>query len=145
MRVMVIIHADENSESGKMPSTKLLTEMGAYNEELVKAGIMLSGEGLLASSKGKRVRFVKGGPKVVDGPFTESKELIAGFWIWQVDSMDEAVSWAKRIPHTDDEGNPVGSEVEIRQVGELEDFGAEMTPELRAQEERLRADITARH
>ena len=136
MRFMVIVKADRNSESGVMPSEKLLTEMGKYNEELVKAGVMLAGEGLHPSSKGKRVRFSGGKRSVVDGPFAEAKELIAGFWLWQVKSMDEAVAWVKRCP------NPTGAEaeIEIRQVFEAEDFGAEFTPELRAQEERLRAE-----
>lgn len=132
---MVMIKADENTEAGVMPKEQLLAEMGAYNEELVKAGIMLAGEGLQPSVKGKRVKFSGDKRSVIDGPFAETKELIAGFWIWQVRSMDEAVEWLKRCP------NPTGveSEVEIRPVFEMEDFGEAMTPELRAQEERLRA------
>ncbi len=135
MRVMVIVKADKNSEAGILPSKELLTEMGKFNEELVKAGIMLAGEGLQASSKGKRVRFSGGKRTVIDGPFTEAKELIAGFWLWQVRSMDEAVEWLKRAPFDG------GTEVEIRQVFEAEDFGAEFTPELREQEDRLRKQI----
>ncbi|MCA9643240.1 MAG: YciI family protein [Myxococcales bacterium] len=136
MRVMVIIKANEASEKGEMPSERLLTEMGAFNEELVKAGIMQAGEGVHPSSAGKRVLFSKTGSRVIDGPFAETKELIAGFWIWKVDSMDQAVEWAQRIP------NPEGQEgsVELRQVFEVEEFD-EMTPELRAQEERMRAEI----
>src|SRR5687768_10463268 len=127
MRVMVIVKASKESEAGVMPSEQLLTEMGAYNEELVKAGVMLAGDGLHPSSKGKRVRFSGANRTVIDGPFAETKELIAGYWIWQVKSMDEAVEWVKRCP------NPMEgeSDVEIRQVFEMEDFGAEMTPELR--------------
>ena len=137
MRVMVLIKANEDSEAGVMPSEQLLTEMGAYNEELVKAGIMLAGEGLHPSSKGARVRFSGAQRTVIDGPFAETKELIAGFWLWQVKSMDEAIEWVKRCP------NPTGedSEVEIRQVFETEDFGAELTPELREQEDRLRSQL----
>jgi hypothetical protein len=137
MRVMVIIKANNDSEAGVMPSEQLLTEMGNYNEELVKAGIMLAGEGLHPSAKGKRVVFSGSKRTVVDGPFAETKELIAGFWLWQVKSMDEAVEWVKRCP------NPMNEEstVEIRQVFETEDFGAELTPEARAQEERLRAQL----
>jgi hypothetical protein len=137
MRVMVLVKANEDTEAGVMPSEQLLTEMGAYNEELVKAGIMLAGEGLHPSSKGKRVRFSGEQRTVIDGPFAETKELIAGFWLWQVRSMDEAVEWVKRCP------NPTGaeSEIEIRPVFEAEDFGAEFTPELRAQEERLRSQL----
>jgi hypothetical protein len=135
MRVMVIVKADKNSEAGILPSKELLTEMGKFNEELVKAGIMLAAEGLQASSKGKRVRFSGGKRTVIDGPFTEAKELIAGFWLWQVRSMDEAVEWLKRAPFDG------GTEVEIRQVFEAEDFGAEFTPELREQEDRLRKQI----
>jgi hypothetical protein len=140
MRVMVIIKADENSEAGTMPTEQMLTEMGNYNEELVKAGIMLAGDGLHPSSKGKKVRFSGTNRTVIDGPFAETKELIAGFWIWQVRDMDEAVEWVKRCP------NPMlgESEVEIRQVHEAEDFGAEWTPELQAQEDRLRAEIESR-
>ena len=139
MRVIVIVKASKESEAGIMPSEKLLTEMGKYNEELVKAGIMLAGEGLHPSSRGKRVRFAGGKRTVIDGPFSETKELIAGFWLWQVKSRAEAIEWAKRIPSNafpDGEG-----EIEIRQVFEAEDFGAEFTPELREQEERLRAQI----
>ena len=137
MRVMVLIKADKDSEAGVMPSEQLLAEMGRYNEELVKAGVMLAGEGLHPSSKGKRVRFSGDKRTVIDGPFAETKELIAGFWLWQVRSMEEAIEWVKRCP------NPTGveAEIEIRQVFEAEDFGAEFTPELREQEERLRAQI----
>ena len=137
MRVMVMIKADKDSEAGVLPDEKLLTAMGNYNEELVKAGIMLAGEGLQPSSKGKRVTFSGTKRTVTDGPFSETKELIAGFWMWKVKSMDEAVEWLKRCP------NPMIGEsvVEIRQVFEAEDFGAEFTPELREQEERLRAKI----
>jgi hypothetical protein len=138
MRVMVIVKADKNSEAGVMPSREILTAMGKYNEELVKAGVMLAGEGLHPSSKGKRVRFSGGKHTVTDGPFAESKELIAGFWLWQVRSMDEAIEWLKRSPFDG------GTELEIRQVFETEDFGAELTPELRAQEERLRKQTAAR-
>jgi hypothetical protein len=138
MRVMVIVKADKNSEAGVMPSQQILTEMGKYNEELVKAGVMLAGDGLHPSSKGKRVRFSGQQRTVIDGPFAESKELIAGFWLWQVSSMDEAVEWLKRAPFDG------GTEIEIRLVFEAEDFGAEFTPELRAQEERLRAQTAAR-
>jgi hypothetical protein len=132
---MVIVKASKESEAGKMPSEKLLTEMGNFNEELVKAGIMLAGEGLHPSSKGKRVHFSGKSRSVTDGPFTETKELIAGYWLWQVKSMDEAVEWVKRCP------NPMegDSDIEIRPVFEAEDFGAEFTPELREQEERIRA------
>jgi hypothetical protein len=136
MRFMVIVKASKDSEAGVMPSEKLLAEMGQFNEELVKAGVMLAGEGLHPSSKGKRVRYSKGGGlTVTDGPFAETKELIAGFWLWRVRSMEEAVEWAKRIPNPDDQEG----EVEIRQVFEMEDFGPELTPELREQEKRLRA------
>jgi hypothetical protein len=137
MKVMVIVKATDESEAGVMPSEQLLTEMGAYNEELVKAGVMLAGDGLHPSSKGKRVRFSGANRTVIDGPFAETKELIAGYWIWQVKSMDEAVEWVKRCP------NPMEgeSDIEIRQVFEMEDFGAEMTPELREQEDRLRAQL----
>jgi hypothetical protein len=138
MRVMVIVKADKDSEAGVLPDEKILTEMGKYNEELVKAGIMLAGEGLHPTSKGKRVRFSGEKRTVIDGPFTEAKELIAGFWLWQVKSMEEAVEWLKRAPFDG------GTEVEIRQVFEAEDFGAEFTPELREQEERLRAEIDAK-
>lgn len=138
MRVMVIIKANEDSEAGIMPSQTLLTEMGAFNEELVKAGIMLEGEGLHPTSKGKRVKFSNGNRMVTDGPFAETRELIAGFWIWKVNSMEEAVEWVKRIPF-DAETSPSDTEVEIRQIFEAADFGAEFTPELREQEDRVRA------
>ena len=138
MRVMVIIKANKESEAGVLPDEKFLTEMGQYNEELVKAGVMLAGEGLHPSSKARRVKFSGGKVSVIDGPFAETKELIAGFWMWQVKSMDEAVEWLKRCPSPADA--PDG-EIEIRQVFEMEDFGAEFTPELREQEERLRAEI----
>src|SRR5215472_8490447 len=135
MRFMVIVKATKNSEAGTMPSEKLLADMGKFNEELVKAGVMLAGEGLQPSSKGARVKFSGSKRTVIDGPFAETKELIAGFWLWQVKSMAEAIDWVKRCP------NPMKgeSEIEIRQVFEAEDFGAEFTPELREQEERLRA------
>ncbi|HET8762342.1 MAG TPA: YciI family protein [Gemmatimonadales bacterium] len=139
MRVMVIVKADKDSEAGVMPSRELLTDMGKYNEELVKAGIMLAGEGLHPSSKGKRVRFEGSKRTVTDGPFTESKELIAGFWLWQVKSMDEAVEWLKRAPFDG------GTEIEIRPVFENEDFGEEFTPELREQEARIRAQAAAQN
>lgn len=138
MRVMVIVKASKNSEAGKMPSEKLLSEMGKYNEELVKAGIMLAGEGLHPSSKGKQINFSGGKREVIDGPFAETKELIAGFWIWQVKSMDEAVEWARRCP---DPMPGEDAQLELRPVFEAEDFGAEFTPELRAREEKLRAEI----
>ena len=140
MRCIVMIKASKDSESGVMPSTELLTEMGKFNEELVKAGVMLAGEGLQPSSKGKRVRFSGKKRSVIDGPFTETKELIAGFWLWQVRSMEEAVEWVKRCP------NPfeVECEIEIRQVFEAEDFGPELTPELRKQEERQRKLVAER-
>src|SRR3954451_18433240 len=137
MRCMVFVKATRESEEGVLPSTELLTAMGKFNEELVKAGIMLAGEGLQPSSKGKRVRFSGKTRTVTDGPFTETKELIAGFWIWQVRSMEEAVEWVKRCPNP----MPSESEIEIRPVFEMEDFGAEFTPELREQEERLREQI----
>jgi hypothetical protein len=133
MRVLVVVKASKDSEAGVMPSTELLTEMGKYNEQLVNAGIMLAGEGLHPSSKGKRVRFNGKERTIIDGPFSETKELIAGFWIWQVKSMDEAVEWLKRAPFDG------GTEIELRPVFEAADFGAELTPELREQEERLRA------
>jgi hypothetical protein len=138
MRVMVMVKATKNSDAGVMPDEKLLAEMGRFNEELVKAGVMLAGEGLHPSAKGKRVRFAGGKKTIVDGPFTETKELLAGFWLWQVKSMDEALEWARRCPDPmpGEEG-----ELEIRPVFEAEDFGAEFAPELRAQEERLRAEI----
>jgi len=137
MRVMVIIKANKDTESGLPPDEKMLTEMGNYNEELVKAGVMVAGEGLHPSSKGARVRFSGSKRTVIDGPFAETKELIAGFWLWQVESMEEAIDWVKRCP------NPTGeeAEIEIRQVFEAEEFGAEFTPELRAQEDRLRAQM----
>ncbi len=138
MRVMVMVKATKNSEAGVMPNEKLLVDMGKYNEELVKAGIMKAGEGLHPSSKGKRVHFSGGKKTVIDGPFAETKELVAGFWIWHVKSMDEALEWARRCP---DPMPGEESELEIRPVFEAEDFGAEFTPELRAQEERLRAEI----
>ncbi|MFJ4292896.1 YciI family protein [Cupriavidus sp. NPDC089707] len=137
MRVMVIVKATSDSEAGKMPGTELLAAMGNFNEELVKAGVMLAGEGLHPSVKGKRVRFSGKERTVMDGPFAQTNELIAGFWLWQVKSMDEAIAWVKRCP------NPMEgeSEIEIRPVFEAEDFGAEFTPELREQEERLRAQV----
>jgi hypothetical protein len=138
MRVMVIVKASKESEAGEMPTEQILTDMGKYNEELVKAGVMLAGEGLHPSSKGKRVRFSGLNRTVTDGPFSETKELIAGFWLWQVKSMDEAVEWLKRAPFDG------GTELEIRPVFEAEDFGQEFTPELRAQEERLRSEIEAK-
>ena len=138
MRVMVIVKADADSEAGVMPSEKLLADMGNFNEELVKAGIMLEGEGLHPSSKGKRVKFSGGNRIVTDGPFAETKELVGGYWLWKVNSIDEAVEWAKRIPF-DAENSPSGAVVEIRPVFEAEDFGAEFTPELREQEDRIRA------
>jgi hypothetical protein len=138
MKVMVIVKATKNSEAGIMPGEKLLADMGKYNEELVKAGIMLDGEGLHPSAKGKRVLFSGGKRTVVDGPFAETKELIAGSWLWQVKSMEEAVEWARRCP---DPMPNEESELEIRPVFAAEDFGAEFTPELRAQEDRLRAEI----
>ena len=138
MRFMVMVKATKNSEAGKLPDQKLLADMGKFNEELVKAGIMLAGEGLQPSSKGARVRFSGDKRTVIDGPFTETKELVAGYWMWQCKSLEEAIEWVKRCPA------PMPgeeSEIEIRQVFEAEDFGAEFTPELRAQEERLRAQI----
>jgi len=137
MRVMVMVKATRDSEAGVMPSEQLLADMGHYNEELVKAGIMLAGEGLHPSAKGARVRFSGSSRSVVDGPFAETKELVAGFWLWQVRSMDEAIEWVRRCPNP----MPGDSEIEIRPVFEAEDFGAEFTPELREQEERLRAEI----
>ena len=138
MRVMVIIKANKESEAGVMPSEKLLTDMGKFNEELVNAGIMLDGEGLHPSSKAKRVRFSGGNRIVTDGPFAETRELIAGYWIWKVNSMDEAIDWVKRIPFDPDSVEGDG-EVEVRQIFEPEDFGPEFTPELREQEDRVRA------
>src|SRR5687768_18487887 len=139
MRFMLLVKATKDSEAGVMPSTELLTEMGKYNEELVKAGVMLAGEGVHPSSKGARVRFSGDKRTVIDGPFTETKELIAGFWLWQVKSKEEAIEWVKRCPNP----MPGDSEIEIRQVFEAEDFGAEFTPELRAQEDRIRAQAEA--
>jgi hypothetical protein len=142
MKVMVIVKATKTSEAGIMPSEQLLKDMGQYNEELVKAGIMVAGEGLHPSSKGKRITFSNGQTTVTDGPFAETKELIAGYWIWKVKSMEEAVEWARRCP------NPMPGEegvLEIRPIFETEDFGPELTPELRAQEERLRQEIERQH
>jgi hypothetical protein len=139
MRVMVIVKASKESEGGSMPSEDLLREMGSYNEQLVKAGVMLAGEGLHPTSKGKRVRFSGKQRTVLDGPFPESKELIAGYWLWKVKSMDEAVDWLKRAPFDG------GTEVELRPVFETDDFGAELTPELREQEDRLRAELERRN
>jgi hypothetical protein len=133
MRVMVIVKANKDSEAGVLPSKELLNEMGKFNEQLVKAGVMLAGEGLQASSKGVRVKFSGKDRKVIDGPFTETKELIAGFWLWQVRSMEEAIEWLKRAPFDG------GAEVEIRRVFEVEDFGENATPEIREREQRLRA------
>ena len=140
MRVMVLVKANEDTEAGVPPSTELLSEMGAYNEELVRAGIMLDGEGLHPSSKGVRIQFSGDQRSVVDGPFTETKELVAGYWLWQVRDMDEATEWAKRCP------NPTGAEsvLELRPLFEPEDFGDNFTPELREQEERLRSQIEER-
>src|SRR5262245_43629766 len=138
MRVLVMVKATKNSEAGILPSEKLLADMGSFNEKLVKAGIMLAGEGLHPSKKGKRVRFAGGKKTVIDGPFAETKELVAGYWLWQVKSMEEALDWAKRCP------DPMPGEestLEIRPIFEAEDFGQEFTPELRAQEDRLRAEI----
>jgi hypothetical protein len=147
---MVIIKANQQSEAGVLPDEKLLTDMGKYNEELVQAGIMQAGEGLHPSSKAARVRFAGGKTTVIDGPFAETKELIAGFWIWKVKSLDEAIEWVKRCPNpntgTPEERAKFGeeSEIEIRPIFEAEDFGAEFTPELREQEERLRAEIASK-
>jgi len=140
MRFLILVKASKDSEAGVLPDEKLLTEMGQFNEELVKAGVMLAAEGLQPSSKGARVKFSGGKRTVIDGPFAETKELIAGFWIWQVKSKEDAIEWVKRIP------NPTGDdgEVEIRQVFEADDFGAEFTPALREQEERLRSQVTAK-
>ncbi len=141
MKVMVIIKATKNSEAGVMPNEQMLREMGQFNEELVKAGVMLAGEGLHPSAKGRRIHLAGGKRTVVDGPFTEAKELIAGFWIWQVRSMDEATEWVRRCP------DPMPGEestIELRQIFDAADFGAEFTPELRAQEERLAAEIARR-
>ncbi|MET0594002.1 MAG: YciI family protein [Polyangiaceae bacterium] len=141
MRVMVIVKATKNSEAGVMPTEKDFTAMGKFNEELVKAGIMLAGDGLHPSKKGKRIRFSGGKKSVYDGPFAETKELVAGFWIWQVKSIEEAVEWAKRCP---DPMPGEESELEIRPIFEAEDFGAALTPELREQEQRLRAQVEKR-
>ena len=138
MRFMVIVKANKDSEAGVLPSTEILTAMGKFNEELVKAGVMLAGEGLQPSSKGKRVRFSGGKHTITDGPFTESKELIAGFWLWQVRSMEEAIEWLKRSPFDG------GTEIEIRQVFEADDFGPQLTPELREKEARLREQAARR-
>ncbi|HKX13446.1 MAG TPA: YciI family protein [bacterium] len=138
MKVMVIVKATKNSEAGKMPSEKLLTEMGHFNEELVKAGLMLAGEGLHPSVKGKRIQFSGKERRVIDGPFAETKELIAGFWIWQVSSMEEAVQWARRCP---DPMPGEDAELEIRPIFEASDFGEEFTPELRQHDEQLRAEM----
>jgi hypothetical protein len=135
MRFMVIVKANKDSEAGVLPDEKILTAMGKFNEELVKAGVMLAGEGLHPSSKGARVQFSGGKRTVIDGPFSETKELIAGFWLWQVKSKEEAIEWLKRAPFDG------GTEVELRQVFEAEDFGANLTPELREQEERLRSQL----
>jgi hypothetical protein len=140
VRVMVMIKATEQSEAGEMPSEELLTQMGNFNEELVKAGVMLAGDGLHPSSKGVRVRFSGSDRKVINGPFAETKELLAGYWVWQVKSMDEAIEWVKRIPNPE-EGTE--ADVEIRPVFETEDFADVLTPELREQEERLRAQVDA--
>ena len=141
MRVMVIMKANEESEAGVMPSERMLAEMGNFNEELVRAGVMLAGEGLHPSSKAKRVRFSGGKATVIDGPFAETKELIAGFWLWQVRSIDEAVEWVRRIPNPDGAQEGV---IEIRPVFEPEDFGAEYTPAIQEQEARLRAQLEAK-
>ena len=140
MRVCVMVKATKDSEAGVMPTEELMTAMGKFNEELVRAGIMLAGEGLRPSAEGKRVRFSGTKRTLVDGPFTETKELVAGFWLWQVKSMEEAVEWVRRCPNP----MPSDSEIEIRRVFEAEDFGTEFTPELRGQEERLRAEIAQR-
>jgi hypothetical protein len=139
MRVLVIVKASKESEAGQMPSQQLLAEMGRFNEQLAEAGVMQAGEGLHPSSKGKRVKFSGSQKTVIDGPFAETKELVAGFWIWKVNSIDEAVDWLKRAPFGGD------SEVEIRPIFEAEDFGTELTPELRAREERLRARLESTH
>src|SRR3954471_19777642 len=137
MRFMILVKADKNSEAGIMPTQEILAAMGKFNEELVNAGVMLAGEGLKPSSQGARVRFSGGKPTVIDGPFAETKELVAGYWIGRVKSKDEAIEWLERSPFQD-------AEVEVRQIFEAEDFGAELTPELREQEERLRAQVAAR-
>lgn len=144
MRVMVIVKANEDSEAGVMPSEQMLAEMGNFNEELVNAGVIKAGDGLHPSSKGARIHFKSDGPLVVDGPFAETKELVAGFWIWEVESMDEAIAWAKRMPgphYFDDVPADAESIVEIRPIFEADDFGEEFTQELREQEDRLRARI----
>ena len=138
MRVMVIVKASKESEAGTMPDTKILADMGKYNEQLANAGIMLAGEGLQPTSKGKRVRFSGNQRTVIDGPFAETKELIAGYWLWKVKSMDEAVEWLKKAPFDG------GTEIEVRQIFENEDFGAEFTPELRRQDEAIREQISAK-
>ena len=138
MRVMVIVKANKESEAGQMPSEKILAEMGKFNEQLANAGVMLAGEGLTPTSRGKRVRFSGAQRTVIDGPFAETKELIAGYWVWRVKSMDEAVEWLKRAPFDG------GTEIEIRPIFEAEDFGKEFTPELRAQEDRVRAQIAGK-
>ncbi|MFI4903031.1 MAG: YciI family protein [Burkholderiales bacterium] len=140
MRFMVMVKATKDSEAGALPDQKLLAAMGKFNEELVKAGVMLAGEGLQPSSKGARVRFSGAKRTVIDGPFTETNELVAGFWVWRVKSMAEAIEWVKRCPNP----MPGDSEIEIRQIFEAEDFGAELTPELREQEERLRRQMEAK-
>jgi len=140
MRFMVMVKATKESEAGMMPDEKMFADMGKFNEELVKAGIMLAGEGLQPSSKGARVRFSGATRTVIDGPFAETKELVAGYWIWKVKSKEEAIEWVKRCPNP----MPTDSEIEIRQIFEAEDFGAEFTPELRKQEERLRAEMAGR-
>jgi hypothetical protein len=140
MRVMVIVKANKDSEAGIMPKQKLLAEMGKFNEELAKAGVLLTGDGLHPSSKGKRVRFSGERRTVIDGPFAETKELIAGFWLWRVKSLEEAVEWVKRCPSP----HEVEAEIEIRPLFEVEDFGSELTPELRKREERLRTEVAAK-
>ena len=137
MRFMILVKADKNSEAGAMPSQELLTNMGKFNEELVKSGVMLAGEGLAPSSKGARVKFTGKKSSVIDGPFVETKELVAGYWVWQCNSLDEAINWLKRAPFQD-------TEVEIRRIFEFEDFGAELTPELREHEQRLRAKVASK-
>lgn len=139
MRVMVIVKASQESEAGQLPSEELLREMGTYNEQLVEAGLMLAGDGLQPSSKGKRIRFSGKQRMVIDGPFAETKELVAGFWLWQVKSMDEAVEWLKRAPFDG------GTEIELRPIFEAADLGEQFTPELRARDQRLREEITTRH
>jgi len=146
MRVMVLLKANKDSEAGVLPSQEILASMGKYNEELVKAGVMLAGEGLHPSSKGVRVVFSAKGSSVIDGPFAEAKELVAGYWLWQVKSMDEAIQWIKRSPFAAVDDSTYGGdiEVELRPVFEADDFGDEFTPELRAQEERIREQVAAR-